>query len=160
MLVFRQGKLKASLTSNYQSILVIVILSLFTVSCEENKSSQCEQIFRVVRDVQQNNQNASDGNEQSSEMKNWLQAANRFNQAADHMTVLKINHSELIRYQNQLITIYRIYSQATYDAVTARENKDVLALKSARQDAIKAGIIQQKLIQEINTYCLNKQNNQ
>jgi hypothetical protein len=160
MLVSRKGKLKASLTSNYQSILVILILSLFTVSCEENKSSQCEQIFRVARDVQQNNQNASDGSEQSSEMKNWLQAANRFNQAADHMTVLKINHSELIRYQNQLITIYRIYSQATYDAVTARENKDVFALKLARQDAIKAGRIQQKLIQKINTYCLNKQNNQ
>lgn len=134
-----------------------MILSLFTVSCEENKSSQCEQIFQVVRDVQQNNQNASDDNEQSSEMKNWLEAANRFNQAADQMTVLKINHSELIAYQNQLITIYRIYSQATYDAVTARENKDILALKSARQDALKAGKIQQKLIKEINTYCLSNQ---
>jgi hypothetical protein len=160
MLVSKQGKLRGSLTTNYQSILVIVILSLFAVSCEENKFSQCEQIFRVVRDVQKNNQNASDANEQSSEMKNWLQAANRFNQAAEHMTVLNINHSELITYQNQLIAIYRIYSQATYDAVTARENKDFLALKSARQDAIKAGRIQQKLIQEINTYCLNKQNNQ
>jgi hypothetical protein len=154
MLVSKQGKLKASLTINYQSILVIVILSLFAVSCEENKSSQCEQIFRVVRDVQQNNQNASDANEQSSEMKNWLQTANRFNQAADHMRVLKINHSELITYQNQLVTIYRIYSQATHDAVRAKENLDLPALKSARQDAIKAGVIQQKVIRQINHYCL------
>jgi hypothetical protein len=155
MLVSRQNKVKAGLISNYQSILVIVILSLFAVGCEENKSSQCEQIFRVVQDVQQNNQNASDANEQSGETKSWLQAANRFNQGADHIAGLKINHSELMIYQQQLITIYRIYSQATYDAVTAKENKNLLALKSARQDAVKAGVIQQKLIQEINTYCLN-----
>lgn len=155
MLVSRQNKVKAGLVSNCQSILVIVILSLFAVGCEENKSSQCEQIFRVVQDVQQNNQNASDANEQSDEKKSWLQAANRFNQAADHIAVLKINYSELMTYQQQLITIYRIYSQATYDAVTAKENKNLLALKSARQDAVKAGVIQQKLIQEINTYCLN-----
>jgi hypothetical protein len=157
MFVCRQARVKACLKSNYQSILVIVMLSLFAVGCEENKSAQCEQIFRVVKDVKQSNQNASDVNERSGEMKNWLEAANKFNQAADHIAVLKINHSELITYQNQLVTIYRIYSRATYDALRARENKDLPALKSARQDAIKAGVLQQKLIQKINTYCLNPQ---
>lgn len=154
MSICRQGKVKARVINNYQLILIIISLSLFTVGCEENKSAQCEQIFRVVEDVQQNNRNASDANQQSDEMKSWLQAANRFNQAADRIAILKINHSQLITYQNQLVTIYRIYSQATHDAVRAKENLDLPALKSARQDAIKAGIIQQKLIRQINHYCL------
>jgi hypothetical protein len=154
MSICTQVKVKARVINNYQLILVIISLSLFTFGCEENKSAQCEQIFQVVEDVKQNNQNASDVNQQSDEMKSWLQAANRFNQAADRIAILKINHSELITYQNQLVTIYRIYSQATYDAVRAKENLNLPALKSARQDAIKAGVIQQKLIRQINNYCL------
>jgi hypothetical protein len=154
MSICRQVKVKARVINNYQLILVIISLSLFAFGCEENKSVQCKQIFRVVEDLKQNNQNARDANQQSDEMKSWLQAANQFNQAADRIAILKINHSELITYQNQLVTIYRIYSQATHDAVRAKENLDLPALKSARQDAIKAGVIQQKVIRQINHYCL------
>jgi hypothetical protein len=154
MSLCKQVKVTARAINNYQLILVIISLSLFTVGCEEKKSVQCEQIFRVVKDVKQNNQNASDANQQSDEIKSWLQAANRFDRAADRLAILKIDRSELITYQNQLVTIYRIYSQATYDAVSAKENLNLPALKSARQDAVKAGIIQHKLIRQINNYCL------
>jgi negative regulator of sigma E activity len=158
MLVCRHNTFEIRSKNNYLSILVIVLLSFFAVGCEENKSTECNQIFRIAQDVKASNQQIGNVHEQSHEiMKNWLQAANQFNQAADHLAVLKINRSELIQYQNQLITLYRIYSQATSDAVRARENQDLPALQSARQDAIKAGIIQQKLIQEINTYCLSNQ---
>jgi transposase-like protein len=164
MLVCRQDTFKTSKTylkSNYWSILVIVLLSFFAVGCKENKSTQCKQIFRITQDVKTSNQhlgNVANVNDQSPKiMKKWLQAANEFSQAADHLAMLEINRSELIKYQNQLITLYRIYSQATYDAVRARENQDLPALQSARQDAIEAGIIQQKLIQKINIYCLSNQ---
>lgn len=156
MLVCRQSNLKTYLKRNFRSLLAISLLSLFTVGCEENKAAQCEQIFQIAQDVSENNQNASYiGDQQSFEMKSWLQAANNFSQAADNITALKINHRELINYQNQLATVYRIYSQATYDAVTARENKNLSALKSARNDATKAGEIQHELIKKINTYCLD-----
>ncbi|MFM2311140.1 MAG: hypothetical protein RLZZ04_416 [Cyanobacteriota bacterium] len=163
MLVCRQNIFKTHLKSNcsksnYWSILVIVLLSFLAVGCEENKSTQCKQIFRIAQDVKTSNQHLGNVYQQSPEiMKKWLQAANEFNQAADHLAVLEINRSELIKYQNQLITLYRIYSQATHDAVRARENQDLPALQSARQDAIKAGTIQQKLIREINAYCLSNQ---
>lgn len=163
MLVCRLNTFKTHLQSscsksNYWSILVIVLLSFLVAGCKENNSTQCQQIFRIAQDVKTSNQHLGNVNKHSPGiMKNWLQAANEFNQAADHLAVLEINRSELINYQNQLITLYRIYSQATYDAVRARENQDLPALQSARQDAIKAGVIQQKLIQEINTYCLSNQ---
>lgn len=153
MLVCRQSKVKAHLQSNSWSILVI-LLSLVTVGCEENKFVQCQEIFQVAQEVKDNNQDVSNVNQQLGEMKSWLEAANEFNQAADRLALLEFNQSELIKYQNQLVTIYRIYSQATYDAVRARENKNLSALKFSRQNAIKAGVIQQKLIREINTYCL------
>lgn len=155
MLVCRQSQVKALLKSNYWSILVI-LLSLVTVGCEENKSVQCQEIFQVAQEVKDNNQDVGNVNQQLGEMKSWLEAANEFNQAADRLALLEFNQSELIKYQNQLVTIYRIYSQATYDAVRARENKNLSALKFSRQNAIKAGVIQQKLIREINTYCLKK----
>jgi hypothetical protein len=153
MLVSRQNTVKVLAQGNYWFVLVIVLLSLFAAGCEENQSAECEQIFRVAQDVQQSNQKISKSNEQSDETKNWLEAANTFSQAADRIALLEINRSELIKYQNQLVTIYRIYSQATYDAVKARENKDLPTLQAARQDALKAEAMQQKLIREINTYC-------
>lgn len=157
MWISKHGRIKAYIQGNYQSILAIACLSFFTVGCEENKSAQCEQIFQIAQDVQESNQSASYINHEASfEMKSWLKAANKFNQAADHLAALKINQGELIDYQNQLATIYRIYSQATYDAVRARENQNLAALESARNDAIKAGKIQQELIQKINAYCLAK----
>jgi len=87
-------------------------------------------------------------------MKSWLQAANKFNLAADKMRALKIDRRELIQYQNQLARVYRLYAQSTYEAVRARENQDLSELKSARNEANQAGIIQRQLIEEINAYCL------
>ena len=83
-----------------------------------------------------------------------MRPANKFSQAADKIGALKVDRPELIRYQHQLVRIYRLYARTTYDAVRARENKDLSALKSARNDATKAGVLQRQLIQEINAYCL------
>lgn len=157
MLVCKQNPFRAYFKRYRLLVLAIAFLSLFIFGCEENKLAQCGQIFQVARDVRTSNQNVSYINDQASfEMKSWLRAANKFNQAAEHLTALKINQRELINYQNQLATIYRIYSQATYDAVRARENQDFSALQLARSDAQKAGQLQEKLIQQINAYCLAK----
>ena len=142
--------------SNLQLILVSILGSLALFGCEENNQAQCEQIFQIAHNVTESNKNISylDA-QQPVEMKSWLQAASKMESAANNIKALKINNSQLIQYQHQLATIYRIYSQATYDAVTARENQNLEALKSARIDATKAGQLQQNLIQEINAYCVD-----
>ncbi|MBE9047035.1 hypothetical protein IQ255_21990 [Pleurocapsales cyanobacterium LEGE 10410] len=139
-------------------LLVGVALSLLVSGCGESKYTQCEQIFRIVRNVTENSQdvnyNTKDG--QPTEMNSWLQAASMMNTAADRLQALQINNGDLSEYQNQFAIVYRSYSQATYDAVQARENQNLEALKSARNDAATAGQMQQQLIKEINAYCLDQ----
>ena len=134
----------------------LAVLAVLVSGCGENKLTQCEQIFRIVKGVNQSSQNVSytSGGELTT-MKIWLETATLMNQAANKIQALHVNNSDLIAYQNQLVTVYRIYSQATYDAVKARENQNFQALESAKNDAQKAGQMQQDLIEEINAYCLN-----
>jgi|GEM_PF-1931798 len=141
--------------TNLRLILVMIIASFAIFGCEENSKAQCEQIFQIARNVTESNKNLNYvGEQQPVEMKSWLQAASAMDHAANSIKALEINNSKLIQYQHQLSTIYRIYSQATYDAVRARENQNLADLESARNDATQAGELQQNLIQEINAYCL------
>jgi hypothetical protein len=158
MLVGRQDNQLLKRNKNPDKfILMGIILSLLISSCGKSRLTQCEQIFRIAQGVKENSKNVSYTNkEQLTVMKSWLEAASMINQAADKIEALHINDSELIGYQNKLVTVYRIYSQATFDAVEARENKNLEALKAARIDAETAGEMQQGLIKEINAYCLNK----
>ena len=157
MFVWRQGDRAAHLKVNFKLTFFGILLGLFVSSCGENKFTQCEQIFKIARGVTENSKNVIyTNNEQPMEMKSWLKAAEMMNKAANKIRALHINDSKLIRYQNGLVRVYRIYSQATYDAVNAREGKNFDALESARIDAEKAGEMQQSLIEEINSYCLNK----
>ena len=151
-------EVNSTIYSTSYKLFVGVLLGLFVSSCGENRYTQCQQIFQIARSVTENNQdiNYNTKDEQPTEMKSWLETASMMNTAADRIKALHTNNSELIEYQNKFATVYRIYSQATYDAVQARENQNLEALKSARNDAEKAGQIQQQLIQEINAYCLNK----
>ncbi len=132
-----------------------LILSFLFYGCQETRVSQCKPIFQIARSVAENSQNISYiNNEQSVEVTSWLEAASLMDRAAAQIQALQINDSKLIEYQNKFATVYRIYAQATYDAVQARENMDLDTLKSARSDAEQAGEIQQSLLQEINAYCL------
>lgn len=137
-------------------LLAMILSSLVLSSCSESKLTQCEQIFRIAAQVNNSSKNVSYTNEDSNKMKSWLEAASTMNKAAENIQALHIDDSELIKYQNQLATIYRIYSQATYDAVAARESKSLEALEFARTNAQKAGQMQQTLIKNINKYCLNQ----
>ena len=140
---------------NCQLIVVSFCLGLFASGCEEKKIVQCEQIFQIVRDVTKSNRDINYANsKQSASEQSWLKAANRLALAADSVDALKISQSQLVQYQKQLAAVYRIYSQATYDAVQARQNKDLESLQDARRKATKAGKMQQNLIQRINNYCL------
>lgn len=137
-------------------IMVTVLLSLL-FGCSEKKFTQCEQIFQIAHSVTENSKNVNYGKDkQPTEMKSWLETADMLNIAADKIQALDLDDSELIGYQNGLVTIYSIYSQATYDAIDARESENLEALKAAQIDAKKAGEMQQDLIEEINAYCVNQ----
>ena len=156
MLVPREVNLEIYSKAGYK-LFVGIFLGLVVSSCGENKYTQCEQIFHIARGVTENSKDVNYiYDEQPTEMKSWLETARMIDTAADRIKALHINNSNLIKYQNKFATVYHIYSQAIYDAVQARENKNLEALKSARNDAEKAGQIQQNLIQEINAYCLKK----
>ena len=139
-------------------VLVNIMLSLLIFGCESNKFAQCEQIFKIAREVTANNRKLNSRDRESlGEVKNWLQAAATMDRAADKLEALNIDNSKLIQYQSQLATIYRIYSQATYDAVSARENQNLTILTSARNDAEKAGEMQRTLVQKLDAFCIDRQ---
>ena len=142
---------------NRQLIMVSLSLSLFVSGCEQKKTVQCKQIFQIVRDVTSSNKDINYANsKQSASEQSWLKAASRLALAADSIDVIKISQIQLVQYQKQLAAVYRIYSQATYDAVQARENKDLEFLQEARKNSIKAGKMQQNLIHRINSYCIDR----
>ena len=142
------------------SVVAIMVISSILSSCGETKYTQCEQIFKISHQVNSeaeiidNINTAADRLPQ--EMKSWLEAADLMNKAAQQIQALHINNVELIKYQTGLANIYQIYSQTTYDAVQAQESKNINALISARDRANAAGKIQEKLVSEINSYCLDK----
>jgi hypothetical protein len=139
------------------SIFMGIFISLLIFSCGETKYTQCEKLFQIAHNVTDTNKNVSYAyNEQPTELKSWLIAADLMDTAAQQINNLHIDDAKLIEYKNGLANIYSTYSQATYDAVKARESKNIDALKSARTDAEKAGQLQQVLIKKINTYCLNQ----
>ena len=147
---------KSTSKTSLRLILLSTLVGLTTVGCAEKRIAQCQQIFQIAHNVTESNNNISYLDAQKTiEIESWQLAASKMEHAANNIKALQINDSQLIQYQHQLATIYRIYSQATYDAVRARENKNLEALKSARKAATKAGELQQNLIPEINAYCLN-----
>ena len=139
-----------------RKLLLLGVVMMLIAGCGKAKYTQCEQIFQIANRLDRNVDRLSYFDDrQPTEMKSWLEAASAIDRAANHLEALEINDSQLIEYQNKFVTIYRIYSQATYDAVKARENQNFQALESIKSDAKKAGDLQQDLIEQINAYCLN-----
>ena len=142
-------------SKNGKLLILGIALSLLS-GCGRAKNAQCQQIFQIANRLTQDvDRLGYFDNQQPTKMKSWLEAASAIDRAANHLEALQINDSQLIKYQNKFVTVYRIYSQATYDAVKARENRNFQALKSAKDDAQKAGQMQQDLIEQIDAYCLN-----
>ena len=148
---------KKDISSDRYLFFIVIPLGILLSSCGESKLTQCEQVFKIVAGVNNSiSQVSYTQNEDSGQMKIWLEAANTMDRAAENIEALHINNGKLIGYQNKLATVYRIYSQATYNAVEARENKNLEALELARLEALKADAMQQEAIEGINAYCLYK----
>lgn len=138
-------------------VFLSIVISLGMSACGEQRYTQCEQIFQIAHSVTNTTRKInSTSTEQLQEMKSWLQAAALITKAAQQLKSLPLNDAELIEYQASLADVYQIYSQATYDAVKARESKNIDALLVARSHVKIADKRQQLLIEEINDYCVCK----
>lgn len=133
-----------------------VSLAIFISSCSQNSLNQCQQIFQIAREIDRSSENIA-RNQDELDLKSWLEAAQMMEIAADRIQALHIDNSDLIEHQDRLATIYRIYARSTYDAVRARENKNLQALEAARLNALQTDKMHQDSIAALNNYCLNRQ---
>ena len=134
-----------------------MLVSLLANGCSDTKYIQCEQIIQIANNVVREKHKLIDNHSSVYiESKTWLQAANMINHAALRIEAINLQDPQLIKYQTDLAQVYRIYSQATYDAVRAWEHKNIKALQVAHTDAEKAGQLEAKLGRVINTYCGDK----
>ena len=131
------------------------IINIFVVACEPKKFAECQQIITLANSVTKQTQAIAE-NSSDRDLENWLEASEMMKQAATSIEALEIKDSQLIEYQGSLVNIYQVYAQATYDAVKARETRDLLALQSARDNAKNVGKINNNLVKNINNYCLEK----
>lgn len=142
------------LLKNRRKSLTFAILAWFIVGCENQKYTQCQEIIAIANGVAHQAQKVAESSQETTvEMKTWLQAADIMTVAANQIEAVPAKDPQLISYQGNLASIFRVYSQATYDAVKARENKNLSALKIARDNAQKAGQLNQALVTKINDYC-------
>ena len=134
------------------------LISLGLVGCNNAKHLQCQQIIEIANQANHQTQEIINQSSQPIEPKTWLEAANIMNQAAGKINALSLDDAQLVNYQNNLVKIFRIYSQTTEDAIEARDNKNLKGLKSAVEEAKKAGLLREELVTGINSYCLGKSN--
>ena len=140
-------------SNNSLSIILWGFISIFVVACESRKYTECQQMITLANKVTKQTQAIA---EKSSDrdLANWLEASEIMKQAAENIAALEIEDSQLIEYQGSLTNIYRVYAQATYDAVNARENRNLSALQTAREEAKNISEVNYSLVKNINKYCL------
>ena len=130
------------------------LLAWLIIGCENQKYTQCQEIIAIANKATNQVQKiVDDSSDKEVTFKTWLKAADMMTIAATEIEALPIKDPQLIDYQGNLANIFRVYSQATYDAVKARENKNLSALKIASDNAQKAGKSNQDLVAKINSYC-------
>lgn len=143
------------LLSTRGTLLIILwgFISIFVVACESRKYDECKQIITLANKVTKQTQAIAEKSS-DQDLANWLEASEIMGQAAENIAALELKDSQLIEYQGSLTNIYRVYAQATYEAVRARENRNLSALQSAREEAKNISEVNYNLVKNINNYCL------
>lgn len=136
-----------------KSLLFASVITGLVIGCSNQKYSQCQSIIAIANEANQKAEKITEVSSKELKMTNWLQASDIMAAAAQKLENLPIKDLELLDYQESLVMVFKTYSQAIYDAVQARESKNLSALKMAREDAQKAGQLNKTLVKEINSYC-------
>ena len=139
---------------SFKSLAIAFCLFWFISGCENRKYSQCQSIIAIANQATGRVQEiTNDSTTEKQYTANWLQAADIMKVAAKEIEALSIDDPQLIDYQNNLATIFRVYARATYDAVAAREKKNISALQAASNNAREIAKVNRDLVTKINSYC-------
>lgn len=143
------------LLSSNNSLLIILwgFINIFVVACESRKYTECQQMITLANKVTKQTQAIAEKSS-DQDLDNWLEASDIMEQAAENIAALELKDSQLIEYQESLTNIYRVYAQATHEAVKARENRNLSALQSAHEEANNISEVNDNLVKNINNYCL------
>jgi len=134
---------------------LIAATNLFTVSCTENKVSQCNQLIKLANQVVSHTR-AVTNDGQRDNTKTTLQAADAMEKASKEMAALTLKDEKLKNYQTRFIKMYGETSKATRDFLGAYEKKDRPAAEKAVKKLEEAAISEPALVDEINIYCTAK----
>lgn len=132
-----------------------ILLIYFLNGCADNKSFQCQKIFKIADEMTQKTKALTNSGKEI-EMKTWLAAADEIEQAAQDMEKIKISDETLQQYQVGFSEVYRNYAQATREIVKVletHERKDRIVAKAAQEKVRRASKRERELGQKINTYC-------
>lgn len=134
---------------------MIAAVNLLTVSCTENKVSQCNKIIKVANQIA-NKATAVINDGQRDNPKATLQAAEAMDKASKEMAALTLKDEKLKNYQSRFMKMYGETSKATRDFIGAYEKKDRPAAEKALKKLDEATNQEPKLVDEINIYCTAK----
>ena len=134
--------------------LVTNILIWFICGCQSQVMNQCSQISEVANDTNQqliHILQAEQFNDQ--DFKIGLQAVDIFNRAIAELKSLEIKDDELVKYQDELAGLWRVYAKITHEAIQAREIKSLSILTTASSQVQMTDKQMQQITEQINSYC-------
>lgn len=136
----------------YFIIALVTATSLLTVSCAQNKVSECKKIMEVANKAASEAKSVTKG-EKASDPQAVLQAANVMEKASRDMAAINVNDAKLKEYQAGFINVYRDTSKATRNFVAASQKNDRPAAESARLGVQQATTLEKQIVGNFNTYC-------
>ena len=128
-------------------------VSFLSASCSAPKFSECKQLSKIATEISHQVIELSD-NRTTKNPEKVLQVADVFEEGAQAMESLELKDTELQEYQKNFAQFYRNQAQVTRDFIAARDRKDISAAKLAHQNMEKLGNTEEKLVTQINNYCL------
>ncbi|MGK7914175.1 MAG: hypothetical protein AB4038_01295 [Prochloraceae cyanobacterium] len=128
-------------------------VSFLSASCSNPKFSECKQLNKIATEISHQVIELSD-NRTTKNPEKVLEVADVFEEGAQVMESLELKDTKLQEYQRNFAQFYRNQAQVTRDFIAARDRKDISAAELAQQNVQKLGKTEEKLVTQINNYCL------
>jgi len=126
-----------------------LFFALALVGCGASKTAQCQKLILVTQSLAQE----SEKYRQSTDPKEVLGVAERFEEASQKLEGFKLADPQLSQFQSQLAAIYQGNGETTRTLIAALDSKDILTVRLAQDKVKKIGQQERQVITEMNRYC-------
>lgn len=133
-------------------MLSLTAIILLTISCTNNKVTQCNQIIQTANNAVTEATSVTNGG-QTKDPKIVLKAADAMEKASKDLEAINVSDAKLKEYRDGFVKMYRDTSKATRDFVSAYERKDFGAAQAAQKNVQQATTPEKELVNGINSYC-------